>query len=260
MTISRKQLYDQVWQEPMCRLAQRYGISDVGLAKICRKHDIPIPARGYWAKKQAGHNPPQIALPNPSKELSIELPDARDNTFLPPGIDAAIAAERAKDAPVVVADNLRGSHTLVSAANQELQSAKTDEYGLIVPPENVALDIHVAKASIRRALLVMDAILKALEQRGYNVKPGPTVTLLGVSLRLGSLKRLRCSKKSRRSMTWKGTTPLATAASSRRRSLPGVSRFASIMVRDTGLLAAVRPGAMGANPDLKNASTASSPV
>lgn len=97
MTISRKQLYDQVWHEPMCRLAQRYGISDVGLAKICWKHDIPIPARGYWAKKHAGHNPSQIALPNPSRELSIELPDARDDTDLPPEFDAAIAAERAKD-------------------------------------------------------------------------------------------------------------------------------------------------------------------
>lgn len=195
MTISRKQLYDQVWQEPMCRLAQRYGISDVGLAKICRKHDIPIPARGYWAKKQAGHNPPQIALPHPSSDVSIDLPDARDVAAVSAELDAAIAAERAKDAPVVVADNLRGSHTLVSAANQELQSAQTDEYGLIVPPENVDLDIHVAKVSIRRALLVMDAILKALEQRGYNVKPGPTVTLLGVSLRFGISEALEVQQE-----------------------------------------------------------------
>ena len=41
--ITRKHLYDQVWAEPMSRLAARYGLSDRGLAKICRKHNIPRP-------------------------------------------------------------------------------------------------------------------------------------------------------------------------------------------------------------------------
>jgi hypothetical protein len=31
-------------------LAEKYGISDVGLAKNCRKLSIPLPGRGYWAK------------------------------------------------------------------------------------------------------------------------------------------------------------------------------------------------------------------
>jgi hypothetical protein len=52
--ISRKDLYDLIWGEPMSKLAERFGISDVGLAKVCRRSDIPAPARGYWAKIAAG--------------------------------------------------------------------------------------------------------------------------------------------------------------------------------------------------------------
>ncbi len=35
VTVSRDQLYNQVWQTPMSRLAVQYGISGDGLAKIC---------------------------------------------------------------------------------------------------------------------------------------------------------------------------------------------------------------------------------
>ena len=39
--ITRETLCEQVWTVPMSRLAQTYGLSDVGLAKLCKKHDIP---------------------------------------------------------------------------------------------------------------------------------------------------------------------------------------------------------------------------
>jgi len=35
--LTREELYEQVWTVPMQRLAERYGISDVALAKTCRK-------------------------------------------------------------------------------------------------------------------------------------------------------------------------------------------------------------------------------
>jgi len=36
----------------MRTLAQEFGISDVGLAKVCRKHNIPVPPVGYWRRKE----------------------------------------------------------------------------------------------------------------------------------------------------------------------------------------------------------------
>jgi hypothetical protein len=61
--IKRSELYNQVWSVPMRTLAQQYGLSHVGLAKICKKHAIPHPPRGYWAKAESRRKPRQIPLP-----------------------------------------------------------------------------------------------------------------------------------------------------------------------------------------------------
>ncbi len=54
MEITRKELFEKVWEKPMTQVSKELGISDVGLKKICRRHQIPVPGRGYWAKKAAG--------------------------------------------------------------------------------------------------------------------------------------------------------------------------------------------------------------
>jgi hypothetical protein len=56
---NRDLLYDEVWKQPMWTLAKKYGISDVGLAKACRKLGVPLPGLGYWAKKAAGKKVPK---------------------------------------------------------------------------------------------------------------------------------------------------------------------------------------------------------
>jgi len=63
---NRDLLYDEAWKQPIWTLAKKYGISDVGLAKACRKLGVPLPGLGYWAKKTAGKKvpkrPPLLAL------------------------------------------------------------------------------------------------------------------------------------------------------------------------------------------------------
>lgn len=60
---TRKELYELVWSQPMKTVAASVGVSDVALAKHCKKANIPVPSRGYWARKQAGKPTSQIALP-----------------------------------------------------------------------------------------------------------------------------------------------------------------------------------------------------
>ncbi len=67
MGFSWIELCELVWSKPMTKLAEEFGISDVGLAKICRRNNIPVPPRGYWACKQAGYKVKAIPLP-PQKE------------------------------------------------------------------------------------------------------------------------------------------------------------------------------------------------
>lgn len=69
----RSELYEKVWAKPMIRLARELGISDVGLAKACRRHSVPVPPRGYWAKLQAGQTPPRTPLPAPELDLVVDF-------------------------------------------------------------------------------------------------------------------------------------------------------------------------------------------
>jgi hypothetical protein len=193
-TLNRSELYQLVWREPMARLAKSFGLSDVGLAKICRKYDIPRPPRGYWAKKQHGYQPRQIPLPKREKDDEIEMRDSTPATASQPNLcdetTQLVAVEQQKEMRIDVAETLHGAHELVRQANQDLQAARTDEQGIIVRPEKLVLDISTTKHTLRRALLIMAALLKALEKRGYSVEAGPVVTIMGTGVRFGISEQL----------------------------------------------------------------------
>src|SRR3954470_2281880 len=61
--VSRDELYALVWDTPVTRLAEQFALSGNGLAKICRRLDVPYPPRGYWARREAGKKVTQAALP-----------------------------------------------------------------------------------------------------------------------------------------------------------------------------------------------------
>ncbi len=46
---NREEIYKEIWLEPIQHVAKRYNLSDVGLAKVCKKLNIPRPGRllGY---------------------------------------------------------------------------------------------------------------------------------------------------------------------------------------------------------------------
>ena len=60
---NRVELYNEVWHQPLVKLAKQYGISDVRIGKVCRELRIPHPGRGYWAKRAVGQAIEQVPLP-----------------------------------------------------------------------------------------------------------------------------------------------------------------------------------------------------
>src|SRR6201997_2741458 len=70
LTLSREDLYELVWSKPMRDLAKDFGISDVGLAKRCRRLGIPVPGRGYWARVDAGQRLYRPKLPQRDPQWS----------------------------------------------------------------------------------------------------------------------------------------------------------------------------------------------
>jgi hypothetical protein len=63
LSVTRVELYRRVWSTPMRTLAKEFRLSDVGLAKICEKHQIPRPPVGHWVRVERGYDPEKIPLP-----------------------------------------------------------------------------------------------------------------------------------------------------------------------------------------------------
>ena len=71
---NRDELYNEVWTTPMTTLAKAYGISNVGLASVCRKLAIPVPGRGHWTKKEAGQEVKPLPLPPLNERVVLWKP------------------------------------------------------------------------------------------------------------------------------------------------------------------------------------------
>ena len=71
--LTREQLYEKVWSTPGITLAAEFGLSDVAIAKRCKKLEVPRPSRGYWAKLQAGRKPRRVPLPPTQEEAFTRL-------------------------------------------------------------------------------------------------------------------------------------------------------------------------------------------
>jgi integrase len=69
----RDDLYRLVWTSPVSKVAARLGVSDVALAKLCRRAAIPIPARGYWQRAEAGQPIGPAPLRHPPEGLPLLL-------------------------------------------------------------------------------------------------------------------------------------------------------------------------------------------
>ena len=63
VTMSRNDLYRKIWLKSAVQLAKDWGISDVAIAKLCKKHNVPKPPLGYWARIQHGRKIRRPALP-----------------------------------------------------------------------------------------------------------------------------------------------------------------------------------------------------
>lgn len=172
IVIKREDLYKEVWSTPMAQLAKKYNISDVGLAKICKKMEIPRPARGYWAKAKYGAKvKPQLLKPlSPKGQTKAVLNRAtlqRRELDRNPEILDTIAFEKKPENQIKVAEKLQKPHPLIKETKRLLKLARLQ--GGRLELTTACLDVRVSKRGLSRAMLVMDAIFKAAEQRGYKI-------------------------------------------------------------------------------------------
>jgi hypothetical protein len=134
ITVSRKELYEEAWQTPLWRLAPKYGISDVGLKKICKRLNIPTPPRGYWMKLKAGEKirrprlpPLKYGIPETHEIVLHDGPRESKSSLEMLERDLPPALKSAKR--IRVSKTLRNPHPLVTQTERVLSKAKPDKYG-----------------------------------------------------------------------------------------------------------------------------------
>lgn len=161
--VQRDELFKRVWDTPMARLAREFGLSDVGLAKICKRMGIPRPPRGYWARLEAG----KVT----QKPMLGKLPEGCvDHAVIRPSPESVYPVQKVEVEKIPVPSGLNDPHRLTSKSMASFEKGKPDEKGVVLPRNKYSYDIRVTRESLDRAHLVMDTLVKALEERGYPVK------------------------------------------------------------------------------------------
>ncbi len=170
VTYNREKLYGELWREPATAVAKRYAISDVALAKICKRLDVPRPPRGYWARRAVGDIDPTPPLPH-LKGATDEVEVVRKGRWPDREriAESLYEGRAAPGAPIVVPDRLAQPHPLVMTALSLLKRAKVGN-GLATCREESCLDIAVSPPLLPRAARIMNTLILALEERGFPVE------------------------------------------------------------------------------------------
>jgi hypothetical protein len=166
ITLTRNELYEKVWTKPMQKLAKEVGLSDVGLAKLCRRHEIPLPGRGYWVRIQFGKKPERSALPN--------IQDFRlDNIEIyrrEPQMRKVLTLEEKEKIPAIeVTADRPITHPLVRRIEQSMDKSSKDERGMLGGKQGTVVPLRVSQHSLPRALRILDALFAAVDGAKYTV-------------------------------------------------------------------------------------------
>lgn len=168
---SREEFYEKVWSRPLTHLAKEFALSDVALHKICRKHDIPTPPLGWWAKQQAGkqvrRTPLPTAGPDAVDRIVIAAPELRGET---PAVADVREAARIRASDHSSDDELE--HPVMDRTIALLRSAKPGLTGIVSSKGGDVVACEVAPASIDRLATILRRIVAAASHQGFVLEAG----------------------------------------------------------------------------------------
>lgn len=168
----REQLYQEIWAEPVRDVAKRYGVSDVYLARICRKLSVPLPGRGYWAKatERRPPRPPLLALEK-SELFRLRYVGVRRSPEQRRYQQAAASAKSEAPSSMVVDETLTDPHELV--ARGAPPPPRRGAGGRRLRPAPWTPRPQRLPEALDRGLCVFDALLKALAAADWPVELVP---------------------------------------------------------------------------------------
>lgn len=171
--ITREDLYEKVWSQPITHIAKEYGVSDSAIIKICKKMEVPRPGAGHWTKVECGKTVKKAKLPKLSKKgiseyklsphsgrVSDKFDDKTNDQLL-------ISFEKNEFNKIVVDEDVAAPHSLIVKNQKSFRNSNTDDKFIIRPRAKKHFNLKVTEGTVDRALNIMDALLKAFELRGW---------------------------------------------------------------------------------------------
>lgn len=185
--VTRQELYDLAWQEPMLRVAARFGVSSSYLSRVFTELRVPRPAPGYWAKREFGKAPAAPELPpvRPG-DLTEWSPGTAVGTAVrtvAKAIRAAKASAAEKhgadthDEPLMPMESSKSTRTAVVSKRHELLTGvrpfflktRKVENDILRPYKRLLVDVMASEAKLDDAIDATQALFEGLTRRGFHV-------------------------------------------------------------------------------------------
>lgn len=171
--LTRKELYDLVWSTTISKILEKYAISNDGFKKICKKHEIPLPANGYWLKLK--HNKPfkkeNLNL-DFDGENEIEFTIREEGSII--NIDQSPLTILTKqilsdeNAPLQIPEKLTKPDILIAQTKDYKSNGNYNHYDYRKSKIDRLSIYGVEKENFNRALIIMDIFVKLLRYRGHS--------------------------------------------------------------------------------------------
>jgi len=184
--LTRRVLYELVWSKPMTKVSEELGLSDVGLKKVCTKHRVPTPPRGYWAKKDAGKPVKQTRLHETADPQDERIVIRGQQNDLPEPVRAVLAQERARRKPKTAPQASQKAtpaseiHPSITGVARALRAAKIVD-GVACAAGPSACGIEVGIGSVERVIAILDSLARELEARGLVLEPAAKCVSVSIS-------------------------------------------------------------------------------
>jgi len=173
---TREQLYDAIWSKPCVKLAAELGISDVALAKTCRRMGIPRPPRGYWARMEAGEKlkrePLPTAKPGQSPQVIFQVAANVERREEWAAANLLTATRAVKCDAVELSPDGSELHPIAEKHRAALLKAKLGELGFVSVRDKNLFGCDLSAALIPRLVRAVQAIVCELEDRDFEFKTG----------------------------------------------------------------------------------------
>lgn len=161
ITLTRAEMYEKVWTTPIRTLAKEYSISDVGLAKLCRRHNIPLPGLGHWAKIRFGKKISWKPLPT-SNTASLDTIEIWPKEPRP--AEKTEPQEKVPVRAIEVRDDREITHLVVKRLEKSVSRSQKDDHGALLAKEGRMLPFKVSVEALPRTLRILDALLSELDE------------------------------------------------------------------------------------------------